>query len=424
MTLKITPPQSATLLYDGDCGFCQVWVAYFVQKAPGLFIPQAFQTWNGNEIPESNLRSAVHLVKQDGSVLVGAHVFAELFSQMGVRWPLFLYRHGGAFFADRVYYWIARHRKLSFWFTQGSFGIPVYPLSLDRMSDWFLRGLGFIYAMAFFSLQSQVIGLLGSDGVMPLEKWLSPLSAPYLRISMFFSDPSLFWLWLSDRALSGAAWLGFLCGVAMVVFPAKGLLRLACWFLYLSFVNMGGVFFQYQWDALLLEAGMLALLLPWGEKHEKKTPRMPVVLLFRFLLFRLLLGSGLLKILSGDPSWLKGSALQYHFETQPLPTVLSYYAAQAPSWLKCVGTEFTLVCELFVPFFFFAPRRLRMWVGWGPTVLLQVLILLTGNFAWFNYLTLLLTLFLLDDRVIENLFLRTRNHDHQGGAFATCSLPP
>jgi len=165
------------------------------------------------------------------------------------------------------------------------------------------------------------------------------------------------------------------------------ILRVAVFVLYLSLATAGQEFMGYQWDALLLEAGFLAILL--GSSPI-------VVWLYRWLLFRLVFLSGIVKLSSGDPSWRHFTALPVHYETQPLPTPLAWYAHQLPAWFQRASVGFVFSVELVVPFLIFAPRRVRFLAARAMLVL-QVLILLTGNYAFFNLLTISFCLFLLDD---------------------------
>lgn len=167
------------------------------------------------------------------------------------------------------------------------------------------------------------------------------------------------------------------------------------WLAYLSLFYAGQVFTTFQWDLLLLEAGFLAVFLPGAG------PRLPV-LLYRWLLFRFMFGAGFVKIASGDPSWRDLSALEYHFETQPLPTVLAWYAHHLPDALLRAATAATLAIELVLPFAVFMPRQPRL-VAAGAFIVLQLAILATGNYNYFNLLTLLLCLFLFDDRALGRL---------------------
>ncbi len=147
---------------------------------------------------------------------------------------------------------------------------------------------------------------------------------------------------------------------------------------------MGQDFFSFQWDILLSEAGFLAVL---------ADSSLIGILLFRWLLFRLMFFSGAVKLLSHDVAWRNLTALHYHYETQPLPTPLAWFMYQLPMGFQKASTVLVFVVELAVPFFFFAPRRIRHVAGW-LTVALQLLILATGNYTFFNFLTMMLALFL------------------------------
>jgi hypothetical protein len=165
------------------------------------------------------------------------------------------------------------------------------------------------------------------------------------------------------------------------------ILRVALFVLYLSLVTADQEFMGYQWDALLLEAGFLAILLGYA----------PIVIwLYRWLLFRLIFLSGAVKLASGDPSWRHFTALPVHYETQPLPTPLAWYMYQLPEWFQRGSVGFVFFVELLVPFLIFAPRRVRLFAA-RAIIVLQVLILLTGNYAFFNVLTMGFCLFLVDD---------------------------
>jgi uncharacterized membrane protein YphA (DoxX/SURF4 family) len=164
--------------------------------------------------------------------------------------------------------------------------------------------------------------------------------------------------------------------------------------LYLSYVYAGQDFMSFQWDVLLLEAGFLAIFLTGGSRI--------VVWLYRWLVFRYLFLAGIMKLLSGDPTWHGLTALEYHFWTQPLPTPLAWYAAQLPPWLLIGGTAATLIIELGSVLLIFLPRRLRA-VAACCVLLLQSLIVLTGNYNFFNLLTMLLCVFLFDDVALGRL---------------------
>jgi len=164
--------------------------------------------------------------------------------------------------------------------------------------------------------------------------------------------------------------------------------------LYLSLLYAGQEFMSFQWDTFLLETGFLALLMSFA--------RAPGLWLLRWLLFRFMFMSGMVKLLSGDPNWWNLSALSYHFLTQPLPTPLAWGAAQLPEAALKFATGALFFVELILPFFIFCPRRLRFVAAFG-ILLLQTCILLTGNYNWFNLQTMLLCMLLFDDAALQKV---------------------
>ncbi len=265
-----------------------------------------------------------------------------------------------------------------------------------RVAALFLRLLGGIHVVAFLSLGTQVLGLVGSQGILPASEFLREAAAA-TGPERYALLPTLFWLDASDTALVGACAAGALLGALLGLGFAPFLLLLALWALYLSLVSVGRVFLGYQWDGLLLEATLVALpMAPLGWRPQSREPAAAALALPRFLLFRLMLASGLAKLLSGDALWRDLQALRVHYETQPLPTWIGFYAHQLPAWAQALSCLLMFVIELLVPFFLLGPRRVRR-LAFGPLVLLQVLIAATGNYAFFNLLTLALCLTLLDD---------------------------
>ena len=259
------------------------------------------------------------------------------------------------------------------------------------VSALFLRLLGLIYFFAFASIAIQIEGLAGSEGILPFADKLA-LAQSRLGIEAYFRLPTLFWLNASDAALTGAAFAGAAAAVLIAFNQVSRLALIAAFVLYLSLYHAGQPFMNFQWDGLLLEAGFLAIFL---------TPRSRLMVwLFRWLLFRLRFMSGLSKLTMGDPSWPNLTALQHYFEVQPLPTPWAWHFHQLPDWLLRTGTASTLFVELLVPFMMFLPRPWRFLAAW-LTILWQVLIILTSNHNWFNFLTIALCLFLFDDRALR-----------------------
>ncbi len=285
-------------------------------------------------------------------------------------------------------------------------GTLTEPTSYRLVCGLFLRLLALVYLIAFVSISGQIDGLAGPDGILPYGRYLESYRTVEGDFA-FLIAPGLFWLSAETWALEGAAYLG--AGISILLFfdiwPRVS--ALALFVLYLSLVGAGSVFMHFQWDAMLLEMGFLAIFLPGGSRI--------VVFLYRWLLFRLRFLSGAFKVLSGDPSWLglpallggegawRGlTALNTYFETQPLPHVGAWYAHQLPEWLLMAGTATVLILELVVPFMMFMPRRYRLFAAWA-TIGFQLAVMLTSNHTFFNVLTLVLCLFLFDDRALARV---------------------
>jgi lipase maturation factor 1 len=264
----------------------------------------------------------------------------------------------------------------------------------------FLRGLGITYMAAFASMAVQVDGLIGSHGILPVADFLDRARralgtgpATYWRL------PTLLWLDSSDRALHALCWSGFLLAAALFAGFLPGLCTLLLWLFYLAIVVAGQVFLGFQWDSLLLEAGLLAMLMaPWRARLSRATdqPWWFAIWLVRWLVFRLMFQSGAVKLTSHDPTWWHMSALDFHYQTQPLPVWTSWYVHQMPGWFHRVSVAYMFYAELLAPFFIFGPRPIRL-VGFTSMALLQLLIAGTGNYGFFNLLAIVLCLTLLDD---------------------------
>ena len=425
-----------TLLYDGDCGFCRRWierwreitvdrVVYSASKEAGHHFPQ---------VDPALYAQSVVFVDEDGTVFVGADaVFRALGTAPGWGWPAWAYQRipGFATASENAYRAVARHRmgfsRVTRWLWGRDLRLPRY-----QLVRWvFLRGLGVIYLVAFLSLWAQLDGLLGTHGVQPAREWLSLLRERFGRAA-YWQAPTLFWLNASDIVL----WLGAFGGVAssalLIANRAPFLAAVSAWVLYLSMYAVGGVFFSFQWDILLLETGFLAMLLAPRRlrprlQSEPPTPR-TVIFLLRWLVFRLMLLSGLVKLASGDPAWWDLTALTYHYETQPLPTWTSWALHNVPEGFHRFSCAVMFAIELVLPFFVWAPRRLRV-VAAAGFVLLQLGIMATGNYNFFNLLTCLLCVTLLDDsylagvmplRLVRSVELRGMRSDSPSGVGAAC----
>ena len=266
-----------------------------------------------------------------------------------------------------------------------------------QTSVFFLRCLALIYLAAFVSAALEITGLVGETGILPVGDYLDRLQQRFGDVA-WVRFPTLFWIDHGDATLLVASYIGCLFAFLLLFGYWPLLSTIVLFVLYLSLFRAGQLFFNFQWDYLLLEAGFLSIFLTVG-------PNRLLVFLFHWLLFRLRFLSGLSKIISDDPTWNGLTTLRYYFETQPLPHMGSWYAHQLPDWLLKTGTGFTLLVELVVPFFIFLPRPFRLFAA-AATILIQLLIILTSNHNFINLLTIALCLFLLDDRALQRVLPR------------------
>lgn len=260
-----------------------------------------------------------------------------------------------------------------------------------------LRLLGLVYAVAFLVAINQVIPLIGSNGLLPVDNYLRQVShalgsAGYVRL------PSVFWLGHSDTALLTAAWTGFALSLVVAAGFANAPLLTMLWVLYMSFVHVGQDWYGYGWEIQLTETGFLAIFLcPLLELRPfpRRPPPMPVIVLFRWLTFRIMLGAGLIKY-RGDKIWRDATALYYYFETQPIPGPLTRWFHFLPHALLKAGVWFNWLAELVAPWFVFWPRYGRHIAGL-VIILFQLAIVVSGNLSFLNWLTIIPALACLDD---------------------------
>ncbi len=405
-----TVSRQPILIYDGDCGFCIIWVRYWQRLTGDLVTYAPYQEVAAQypDIPVTAFQRAVQYVAPDGKIASGAEAaLLALSHASGKGFWLMLYRRlpGFAAIAEGLYAFVASHRSALYRPSLWLWGRDYEPPRFDLVSWLFLRAMGLIYLAAFISFAVQALGLIGSHGILPLSEFADVVRS-HLALDGYWRFPMVFWLDQSDFAIQAAAWAGAALSMLLIF---NFLPRLSLFFLYalyLSIFYAGQEFMGFQWDLLLLEAGFLALLLSIATK--------PGIWLLRWLLFRFMFLSGAVKVLSGDPTWANLSALSYYFQTEPLPTPLGWYAHHLPQGVLTAATAATLVIELGLPFLIFCPRRLRFVAAFG-ILLLQVVILLTGNYAFFNLLTMALCLVLFDDAALrkvlpENLTRFVKHH--------------
>lgn len=272
-----------------------------------------------------------------------------------------------------------------------------------KAARWlFPRLLGIVYLIAFASWGVQFPGLCGEDGILPTADLVENLHAYEARTSesVFPHYPSVFHWHYSDAFAQGLTWTCCMLAVLVTLGFAQGPLLFVLWASYLSIATTGDIFMGYQWDALLLEAGFLAIFFaPWKliSTRANSTPPLGTSFLLHWLLFRLMLESGFVKIAGGDEVWRNLTALQFHYETQPIPNPLSWWVHNLPDWFHASGCAFMHFVELVLPFAIFLGRWGRLSACLG-TAALMVGVLLTGNYTFFNLLTIALALTLIDDR--------------------------
>ena len=403
------------MIYDGDCNFCVIWVHRW-QRITGESVEYLpFQDTRVvaqfPELPRERLATAVHLLEPDGSVFSGAEAaFRTLAHNPREHWLLDWYEHSPVFarVSESSYCFVARHRTLFAALTRMAWGTHLEPATHNVVTSVFLRALGGIYLVAFVSLWTQILGLVGSSGILPAKLTMlsaqQQAAAAHLGWERYHWFPTLCWFGASDGVLQAQCAAGSALALLLVVGIAPGPCLLVLWLLYLSLSTVCREFLGFQWDILLLEAGFLAIFLSPLQlllRPARAPPPSRILLwLFRWLLFRLMFESGCVKLVSGDPTWRSLTALKFHYETQPLPTWIGWYAHQFPAWFQHASAGLMFGIELVLPFLIFGPRRFRQ-VPCVAFIVFQLLILLTGNYCFFNLLTMVLCLPLLDDNAVR-----------------------
>ena len=427
------PPPKPLMVWDGECHFCKRWIERWQEITAGKVDYVTYQqaAHQFPEIPIEQFQRAVALVEPDGEIFFAAEaVYRSLQYRPSRKWLAWSYDHfpGFAPISETAYKFIARHRGLGSTITRLLWGKDVRPPTYFWAQRWFLRTLGLTYLIAFLSLWVQVDGLIGSNGVSPLNQFL-PAARAQLGQDAYALLPTLCWFNSSD------AFLHFLCGAGVVISLllifgiAPALSLIALFTFYLSLAMAEQIFLSFQWDVLLLETGFLAIFFaPWrlwprglllwpGSAGTGQPVSRAGLFLLKLLLFKLILMSGVVKLTSGDDSWgwvnhsfhwSALTALDYHYWSQPLPTVFGWWADKSPEWFKHFSVAFCLAVEIIVPFFIWAPRRPRL-IAAGLLIFLQLAIAITGNYCFFNLLTIALCLLLIDDASIGRKYVTVRD---------------
>ncbi len=266
----------------------------------------------------------------------------------------------------------------------------------------FLRALGLIYFSAFFSLIFQIRGLIGPRGILSASQYLGAIAHGIGPLRFWFA-PSLLWFSTSSHMLMALCWVGIVASLLLVANVWPRAMLAVCFVCFISFVTAAGDFSSYQSDGMLLEAGFISLFFApggffpgWGSKHP---PVRASLFLLLWEWFRIYFESGVVKLASGDPEWRHLTAMDQYYQNGPLPTWIGWYVQHLPHWFQAATVVGTFVLELVVVWMMFLPRRWRI-VCFFIATIWQIPVILTANYAFLNYLVLVLGFLLLDDRFL------------------------
>jgi len=268
----------------------------------------------------------------------------------------------------------------------------------------FLRALGLIFFSAFYALAFQIHGLIGERGILPAGEYLANVAHALPGLARFWLAPTLLWLSAGDRALTAVVAAGVVCSLALVLNVWPRLAVALCTLLFLSCVGALQDFSSYQSDGMLLEAGFISIwfaprgLRPGLGAHDPPSPAS--LWLLRWEWFRIYFESGVVKLASGDVHWRDLTAMDEYYQNGPLPAWPGWYVQHFPHWYHAATVIFTFAVELFVVWAVFLPRRFRL-ACFAIVTALQLGIIATANYAFLNYLVLVLGVLLLDDGVLS-----------------------
>ncbi|MEY2546078.1 MAG: hypothetical protein QOG48_1195 [Verrucomicrobiota bacterium] len=395
------PPAKPLMIWDGECHFCRLWIERWKEFTAGAVEYETFQKIDNRfpEIPPEQFTRSVVYIDTDGNVFTAAEaVCRSLSCRSSRKWLAWSYDHVPGFAAVSEFFYgiIARNRTFSSAITRFLWGEDVRRPNYFLACRWFLCALGLIYLIAFVSLWVQIDGLVGANGILPIGDYLAA-AREQLGARAMSILPTLCWLNSSNAFLHFLCGGGVLLSILLIIGVAPAISLVGLFVFYLSLTIAGQTFLNFQWDILLLETGFLSIFLaPWRLWLSNVPINRVAVFLLKLLLFKLMFMSGVVKLTSGDDCWWNLTALDYHYWSQPLPTVFAWWADQHPEWFKRFSVGFCLFVEIVVPFFIWSPRRLRV-VAAALLIFLQLCIVITGNYNFFNLLTIALCLLLVDD---------------------------
>jgi lipase maturation factor 1 len=289
----------------------------------------------------------------------------------------------------------ATTRTIRRWFDPER-GVPDH-----QISRWiFLRALSAIYFSAFYSLVFQIRGLNGPRGILPAAEYLAEVATGLGPLRFWFA-PTLLWFSSGSHMLMALCWVGSVASLLVVANVWPRAMLMVCFVCFLSFVGAAGDFSGYQSDGMLLEAGFISLFFVpggffpgWG---DGRFPPRVCLFLLQWEWFRIYFESGVVKLASGDQQWRHLTAMDEYYQNGPLPTWIGWYVQHLPHWFHASTVVATLVMELALVWMLFLPRRWRI-VCFFLVTPWQIVVILTANYAFLNYIVLALGFLLLDDR--------------------------
>ena len=403
------------MVWDGDCEFCRKFAERFEASSNGIveFIPYQFLHKKYPKAPKLDYEKSVVFFTST-SATSGAEAIFSFFNVIGKKWPKKLYENSKLIskLSEFFYSCIAKNRKFFGFFSRMLFGDNFMPDSY-KISSWiFGRVLGLVGAAAFLSFWVQADLIIGSNGIIPFFENLTQIESFIIKsdldTSKWTAKPTLLWLYTSDLWLNIVLLIGFISSLSLTIGLVPHVSILLSWVSYLSIASVSEPFLNFQWDALLLEVYLISIFfVPWRVFDNKDNIELPPTIgrwLLWLLIIKLMLQSGIVKFtffdVDGSNAWRDLTALEYHFWTQPIPSWLSYYFDALPAVIDKIALFFTYVCELIIPFFILFSRKMRRTAA-ILLILFQFLIILSGNYGFFNLLTITLCISLFDDQYLR-----------------------
>lgn len=417
--LKFTP-KKPIMVWDGDCRFCKSFAERFEASSKGAveFIPYQVLNEKYPKAPNLDYEKSVVFFNST-STTNGAEAIFNFFNVIGKKWPKKLYENSNIVSESSEFFYslVANNRKMFGRLGRIFFGNNFLP-DTYKISSWiFGRLLGIVGFIAFLSFWVQADLIISSKGVIPFSESLSQVESFIIKSNLdsskWLAKPTLLWLFQSDLWLNIVLLIGLISSITLAIGLVPHVSILVSWVSYLSIASVSEPFLNFQWDALLLEVYLISLFfVPWRVFDNKNNIESPSILgrwLLWLLIMKLMFQSGIVKFTffnpDGSNAWRDLSALDYHFWTQPLPSWISYYFDKLPVFIDKIALFFTYLCELIIPFFILLPRKMRR-IAAFLLILFQLLIILSGNYGFFNLLTIVLCISLLDDQYLKQFFYK------------------